>query len=141
MKLEDVERADGLRAYRDRLIAMKLEIKEWHDGGHKDLFMFGPESLDPMDNKALPIDVRSDKPFRAIIQFLHTLTKLAEEDLRNLGVDIPAQEEEDDGDDEDLLREELANLEAEFDRAGGRGVELANRIDELREELEGEEES
>jgi len=37
------------------------------------------------------------------------------------------------------LREELAQLEAEFARAGGRGVELAERIDELRAELEGEE--
>lgn len=32
---------------------------------------------------------------------------------------------------------ELARLEAAFDEAGGRGVELADRIDALREELEG----
>lgn len=32
-------------------------------------------------------------------------------------------------------RAELAELEAEFERAGGRGVELADRIDELRAEL------
>lgn len=32
-------------------------------------------------------------------------------------------------------REELAELEADFERAGGRGVELADRIDALREEL------
>ena len=37
--------------------------------------------------------------------------------------------------DEKELREELRDLEAAFELAGGRGVELAERIDELREEL------
>lgn len=36
------------------------------------------------------------------------------------------------------IRLELTQLEAEFERAGGRGIELAERIDELRAELEEE---
>ena len=35
-----------------------------------------------------------------------------------------------------LLKEELREAEAAFKHAGGRGVELAERIDELREQLE-----
>lgn len=37
--------------------------------------------------------------------------------------------------DEDALRTELAELEAAFERAGGRGIDLAERIDEIREIL------
>lgn len=38
------------------------------------------------------------------------------------------------------IRLELAKLEAELDLRGGRGVELAERIDELRAELESDDE-
>ena len=94
MKLNDIEKASSIHAYRAKLIAMKAEIHDWHENKHTDLFMFGPEVLDPLDNKTLPVDVRHDKAFRAVIQFLHTLTKLAEENLRSLGVVIPAEVEE-----------------------------------------------
>jgi len=41
---------------------------------------------------------------------------------------------------QDERRKELARLEAAFEEAGGRGVELAERIDELRAQL-GEEDA